>query len=275
MKQECTTKRNFRTMAAFAAALLALAAAGTALASQQFVSLTVQGPVDTRTGTRAADETEPILLSARLPGAGESELWIDGVAQGRVDDIWPDGRIVDNTYEWLYPEDEDPETVHVMILQRNGKILYTARFGGPVFDKHSANGIPMGWLINWKDFVAEHYMGDYEAAAEGVTVGGVKMYDAYVGAMDPTDPDAKITLIPERLPGDGNQIQFSVAGSQPTDATGPRYYVLETIDNLVFDGSGTPPAWRAVGELPGGTLKLTPEEIEAIGRFFRVKVLLP
>jgi hypothetical protein len=101
------------------------------------------------------------------------------------------------------------------------------------------------------------------------------MYDAYIAAMDPTDPNAKISLVPQRLGDDGNSIQFSVAGSQPTEATGPRYYVLEAIDTLVPDGSGTPPAWRAVGELPGGTLKLTPEEIEAIGRFFRVKVLLP
>ena len=277
MKQAHTTKRNFRTMAAFASALLALAAAGTALASPQYVSLTVQGPVDTRTGTRAADETEPILLSARLPGAGGAELVIDGIAYGPVENVAPDGQIFDRTYEWAYPEfgEEDSDVVHEMVLEKEGAPIYKAYFGGPIIEKQSRNGISMGWLVNWKDFVAEHFLGDYEKASEGFTVSGEPMYNAYVGAMDPTDPDARISLLTERLSGDDNQIRFSVAGSTPTDAIGPRRYVLETTDTLVPDGSGTPPAWIEVGELPNGTLDLPAEDIQALGRFLRVKVKLP
>ena len=279
MKQAHTTKRNFRTMAAFAAALLALAAAGTALAEKQYVSLTVQGPVDTRTGTRAADETEPILLSARLPGAGGAELVIDGIAYGPVENVAPDGQIFDRTYEWAYPEfgEEDSDVVHEMVLEKEGAPIYKAYFGGPIIEKHSLNGISMGWLVNWKDFVAEHFLGNYEKAAQGFTLAGVPMYDAYVAAMDPTDRNAtKISFIAERLAGDDeNRIRFAVAGSNPTEAIGPRRYVLEAADTLVPDGSGTPPAWREVGELPNGTLDLPAEDVQALGRFLRVKVALP
>ena len=276
MKQAYTAKRNFRT-AAFAVALLALAAAGTVLASPQYVSLTVQGPVDTRIGTRVSDETEPILLSARLPGAERAELVIDGIAYGVVEEIAPDGQIFDYTYEWAFPEygEEDSDVVHVLTLEKDGAPIYTTCFGGPICDRYSANGIWMGWLINWKDFVAEHFLGNYEKASQGFTVAGVPMYDAYVAAMDPTDRHARIRLILDRLPELATRVRFSVAGSHPTAAIGPRRYVLEATDSLMPDERGTPPVWREVGELPGGTREFSREEARSCGRFLRVRVQLP
>ena len=51
--------------------------------------------------------------------------------------------------------------VHEMVLEKEGAPIYKAYFGGPIIEKQSLNGISMGWLVNWKDFVAEHYLGDY------------------------------------------------------------------------------------------------------------------
>lgn len=277
MKQLHTTKRNFRTdtAAAFAAALLALAAAGSALAEQQVVYLAVQGVVDTREGTRAADETEPILLSARLPGAGNAELVIDGTAYGPVEEIAPDGQIFDRTYEWMRPEDGESETVHVMTLEKGGEVLYTARFGGTLFDQYSANGIWYGWLANWKDYVDEQFQGDYEAAAQGNAANEKPMYEAYVAAMDPTDPDARIRLFMESLEESPEEVLLWVEGSKPTKEIGSRRYIVDATDSLMPDVLGAPPRWVPFCELPGGSNTCPKAEFRADRQFFRARVELP
>jgi hypothetical protein len=293
MKQMHTAMRNIGTgtAAAFAAALLALAAAGQALASQQFVSLSVQGPVDTREGVRGADETEPILLSAHVPGTEMAELWIDDTMVDSVEETGPDGTVYDRCYEWTYPADEDPSTVHVLTLRKNGgEPLYTARFGGKQIYSHSAaSGVWYGWLAQWNKwnrFVDLQFEGDYEKAGNGFAANGWRMYDAYVAAIDPSATDANIRILMDRYSpagirggardaDDQDQVFIWCDGSITSEETGSRRYILEAADSLVPDAEGNGPVWTPVAELPDGARTFSVDEASAFGRFLRVRVELP
>lgn len=294
MKQMHTAKRNIGTgtAAAFAAALLALAAAGQALASQQFVSLSVQGPVDTREGVRGADETEPILLSAHVPGTEMAELWIDDTMVDSVEETGPDGTVYDRCYEWTYPADEDPSTVHVLTLRKNGgEPLYKALFGSKQIYSHSAaSGVWYGWLAQWNKwnrFVDLQFEGDYEKAGNGFAANGWRMYDAYVAAINPANSAANIRVLMEqgtsadgirggaREADDQDEVYIWCDGSITSEETGPRRYILEAADSLVPDEEGNGPVWTPVCELPDGFRTFSVDEAREMGRFLRVRVALP
>lgn len=290
--------RNHGAAAALAAALvlalgLGLAAPRAARAAEPAASY-AKVLVDTRTGVRGADETERLTLPSRLPGAEGAELWIDGqpVDGATVGFTTWDGVPNDGWYFWDYPAGGAESDIHTVALVSGGTEVWTAKFGnGDFVDKHSLSGVPYVWLSKWdkyNKYITEHWNGDWEAAGNGTAANGMRMYDVYVAALSPADPDARFTFRLERLlaateshardarDAGEQQILLYCPSSVVDDYTGPRRYVLEAADTLVPpEGSTEDDLWREVRDLPEGTLLIGLDELRSLGHFLRVRVMLP
>ena len=288
--------RNHGTAAALAAALAlalgtGLAAPRAAQAAEPAASY-AKVRVDTRTGVRGADETERLTLPSRLPGAEGAELWIDGqpVDGATVGFTTWDGVPNDGWYFWDYPAGGGESDIHTVALVSGGTEVWSAKFGaGDFVDKHSASGVPYIWLSKWDKYLREVWNGDLEAAGNGTAANGMKMYDVYVAALSPADPDARFILRLERLSAapeslargarDAGDPQFVLycPASVVDDYTGPRRFVLEAADALVPPDDETPAddLWREVREMSEPTVVLGLDEIRALGHFLRLKADLP